>query len=108
MLFALTESEAIASAPGWEEPAPLQAIVRVEPGEMHAEELLLRRLGTRGWGRIRLFRDFYQPGWGAEQRGAPMSPRALSNLLRFLEAYEFPPKSAPSVFLTDRGGIEIA
>jgi hypothetical protein len=37
-----------------------------------------------------------------------MSPRALDAFLRFLEETTFPAgKNTPSVFLTDRGGIEL-
>ena len=38
-----------------------------------------------------------------------LSPKALDAFFRFLEAVDFPPaKTPPSVFLTDRGGIELS
>ena len=54
------------------------------------------------------FRNYYQSGWG-EQRGQMLSPKALETFFRFLEAANFPAKKTPpSVFLTDRGGIELS
>ena len=77
------------------------------PGEADREELLLKKLGPRGWGRLHHFRHYYEPGWG-EGRGSQLSPRALEGFFRFLAAAQFPAGKVPSVFLTDRGGVELA
>ena len=77
------------------------------PGEADREELLLKKLGTRGWGRLHHFRHYYQPGWG-EGKGHQLSPRALEGFFRFLAAAKFPVGKLPSIFLTDRGGLELA
>ena len=70
------------------------------------EELLLRKLGARGWGRVYHFQNYYISGWG--EKGQVLSPRALDAFFRFMETASFPKgKSAPSVFLTDRGGVEL-
>ncbi len=90
------------------ESSALATIHRPPPDELEKEELLLRKLGPRGWGRVHHFRNYYQSGWG-EQRGQVLSPKALDAFSRFLEAVEFPAaKNPPSVFLTDRGGIELS
>jgi len=73
---------------------------------MDHRDLLLRKLGPKGWGRVYQFRNYYESGWG--EGGRVMSPRALDAFLRFLEQATFPvDKTSPSVFLTDRGGIEL-
>ena len=77
------------------------------PGEADREELLLTKLGSRGWGRLHHFRHYYQPGWG-EGHGRQLSPRSLEGFFRFLAAAEFPAGKVPSIFLTDRGGLELA
>ena len=75
-----------------------------------------RRVGARGTTapqtrRKRLgagdqFRNYYESGWG--EKGRVLSPRALDAFFRFLEAASFPnATTVPSVFLTDRGGIEL-
>jgi hypothetical protein len=78
-----------------------------EPGEADREELVLRKLGPRGWGRLYQFRHFYGPGWG-EGRGRALSPRAVEAFYKFLETVEFPAGVKPSIFLTDEGGLEIS
>lgn len=70
------------------------------------EETLLRKLGARGWGRVYHFRNCYSSGWG-EHDGKMLSPKALTAFFQFLESTNFPPGTVPSVFLTDRGGIEL-
>ena len=70
------------------------------------QKLLLSKLGTKGWGRLHHFRNYYSAGWG-DGTGKPLSPRALEAFYRFLEAAEFPQGSVPSVFLTDDGSIEL-
>jgi hypothetical protein len=90
------------------EPSALATIHRPPPDELEREELLLRKLGPRGWGRVHHFRNYYQSGWG-EQHGQVLSPKALEAFFRFLEAVDFPAaKTSPSVFLTDKGGVELS
>ena len=86
--------------------APLPAVHTPRPNEVAREELLLKRLGARGWGRMHHFRNFYQPGWG-DPRCKPLSPRATESFFRFLEAVRFPDGCTPSLFLTDQGGLEL-
>jgi len=84
----------------------LRDVTRVFGGEGEREELLLSKLGPRGWGRLHHFRHYYSAGWGSGL-GKPLSPRALETFYRFLEAARFPARSVPSVFLTDDGCIEV-
>jgi hypothetical protein len=79
---------------------------RVAPSEGEREELLLSKLGAKGWGRLHHFRHYYSAGWGGGS-GKPLSPRALETFYRFLESARFPQGSVPSVFLTDEGYIEV-
>lgn len=80
----------------------------IAPNESAHEELLLEKLGPRGWGRVCLFRDYYGPDWG-DAHGKQLSPRALDAFFQFLEQIDFPSQGKlPSVFLTDRGGIELS
>jgi hypothetical protein len=88
------------------EPAAPANVLRSVPDEWAREDLLIRKLGARGWGRVHHFRNYYTAGWG-EQSGKPLSPRALSAFFQFLEAVNFPASTVPSVFLTDCGGIEL-
>jgi hypothetical protein len=88
------------------EPAAVANIHRTAPDEWAREELLLAKLGARGWGRVHHFRNYYGSGWG-EHTGSVLSPRALSAFFRFVDAFKFPSGVIPSVFLTDRGGIEL-
>jgi hypothetical protein len=70
------------------------------------EELLLRKLGPKGSARVHQFRNYYESGWG--EKGRVLSPKALDAFFRFLEDATFPnAATVPSVFLTDRGGIEL-
>ena len=69
-------------------------------------ELLLSKLGAKGWGRLHHFRHYYSTGWG-ESSGRPLSPRVLETFYRFLELATFPEGPKPSVFLTDAGCIEL-
>lgn len=78
-----------------------------EPGEVDQDELLLKRLGVRGWGRLHHFRMLYDAGWG-RGTGKPVSPRAMHALMAFLERFAPQQGITPSLFLTDRGGIELA
>ena len=86
------------------EPAAVAGIRRTAPDELAREDLLLRKLGPKGWGRVHHFRSYYGSGWG--ENGRVLSPKALDAFFRFVEDAQFP-TAAPSVFLTDRGGIEL-
>ncbi|MHC1765445.1 MAG: hypothetical protein AB9869_14280 [Verrucomicrobiia bacterium] len=86
------------------EPAAIAAVRRAAPDELTREDLLLRRLGPKGWGRVHHFRNYYGSGWGG--KGRVLSPKALDAFFRFVEDAQFP-AGDPSVFLTDRGGIEL-
>jgi hypothetical protein len=77
------------------------------PEEWAQDELLLRKLGSRGWGRVYYFRHFYTSGWG-EHAGPAPSPKALGAFYQFVECAAFPSGTVPSVFLTDRGGVELS
>jgi hypothetical protein len=88
------------------EETPGLGIRAAVPTEGEREELLLSKLGAKGWGRLHHFRDYYSAGWG-EGSGKPLSPRALETFYRFLESARFPEGSVPSVFLTDDGCIEV-
>ena len=76
------------------------------PDEAEREELVLAKLGTRGWGRLHHFRHYYTAGWG-EHGGKPLSPRALETFFRFLEQAHFTTNSNPSLFLTYNGMLEL-
>ena len=77
-----------------------------QPSEGEREELLLAKLGPKGWGRVHHFRHYYSVGWG-DGVGKPLSPRALETFYRFLETVTFTGAVRPSVFLTDHGCIEL-
>jgi hypothetical protein len=110
---------ALASLPGFKGTEPYQlsadladmtrsrALMWSAPGEADQDDLLLSTLGARGWGRLHHFRMLYQSGWG-EGCGKPLSPRAVNALLDFLKRFTRPEGVTPSLFLTDRGGVEIA
>lgn len=89
-----------------QEPVRSEAVRHAVPGEAEFEDLLLRKLGARGWGRVHHFRNYYGPGWGGKT-GQPLSPRAVEAFRRFLQDAAFPQGQVPSVFLTDRGGLEL-
>ena len=91
---------------GLKESASVLTVRRTAPDGWAREELLLRKLGAKGWGRVYQFQNYYMSGWG--EKGCVLSPRALDAFFRFMEAASFPTdKSSPSVFLTDRGGVEL-
>ncbi len=82
-------------------------VKRAEPGEADREELVLRKLGPRGWGRLYHSTAFLRsPGWG-EGRGRALSPRAIEAFYSFLDSVQFPAGTQPSIFLTDDGGLEL-
>src|SRR2546428_10326576 len=100
------QSPAYTLVEGLRESASVLSVRRAAPDEWAREELLLRKLGPKGWGRVYHFRNYYGSGWG--EKGRVLSPRALDTFFRFVEGANFPAgKSSPSVFLTDRGGIEL-
>jgi len=82
------------------------SVHRPAPDEAEFEDLLFRKLGRRGWGRVLQFRKYYTPGWGTGVE-KPLSPKALGGFSRFLGQVAFPKDKEPSVFLTDRGGLEV-
>ncbi|MBI4625764.1 MAG: hypothetical protein HY736_21405 [Verrucomicrobia bacterium] len=88
------------------DPAAIAGVHRVAMDELESEQALLTKLGARGWGRIHHFRNHYHQPWG-ERNAAPLSPRALEGLTRFVVAAAFAPGKLPSVFLTDSGGLEL-
>jgi len=85
---------------------PVFVVRHAAPSEGEREELLLSKLGTKGWGRLHHFRYYYLAGWG-DGSGKPLSPRGLETFYRFLETARFPAGSKPSVFLTDEGNLEL-
>jgi hypothetical protein len=89
-----------------QEPGPSPSVMGGARDEVEFEDVLLQKLGARGWGRVCHFRQYYGPGWG-QGAGKPLSPRAVEAFRRFLQNASFPDGRQPSVFLTDRGGIEL-
>lgn len=85
---------------------PVLGVRAVAPSEREREDLLLSKLGPKGWGRLHHFRHYYSAGWG-DGSGKPLSPRATEAFYRFLESARFPEGMTPSVFLTDEGCIEV-
>jgi len=86
---------------------PIHGVHEPLPNEGAREDLLLKKLGARGWGRMHHFRYYYQPRWG-ESRCKSLSPRATEAFFRFLESVKVPEHSSlPSLFLTDQGGLEL-
>ena len=76
------------------------------PSEAEREEMVLKKLGLKCWGRLHHFRNYYSQGWG-EGVGKPLSPRALEAFYRFLKAAKFSTGRRPSLFLTDNGNLEL-
>lgn len=70
------------------------------------QDLLIKKLGDRGWGRMLLFSKYYTPDWGEGNR--QVSPRAQAALLRFLEHVIFRDGADPSVFLSNDGELQVA
>lgn len=88
------------------EPMSISSVHRIAVDDLAVEQSLLAKLGARGWGRIHHFRNHYNQSWGG-RHVAPVSPRALDSLGRFVAAINFPADKLPSVFLTDTGGLEL-
>jgi hypothetical protein len=86
--------------------ALILAVRTAAPNEAEREELVLSKLGPKGWGRLHHFRYYYSSGWG-DGSGKPLSPRSLETFYRFLESAKFPANTNPSVFLTDEGSLEL-
>ena len=82
------------------------AVEYTEPGEAQRDEMLLRKLGVRGWGRLHYFRQIFSGPWGSGE-GRPLSPRAVEAFFTFLAAADLPEDSQPSLFLTDDGHLEL-
>jgi hypothetical protein len=89
------------------EDAPTPPFQIFEPGQAYREELLLGKLGVRGWGRLHYFRQVFSGAWG-EGKEKPLSPRAMEAFFEALEKISFPQGSKPSIFLTDDGNLELA
>lgn len=77
------------------------------PGESDREELLLNKLGKRGWGRLHYFRQEFSDRWG-EGKEKPFSPKSQEALFHFLEMIDWPEGILPSLFLTPDGHLELA
>ena len=75
--------------------------------EGRREDLLLQKLGPRGWGRLHHFRNYYSQGWGERGQGRPLSPRSLDAFFRILEVMPQPQRDTPKLFLTDSGHLEL-
>jgi len=99
-------TEAYSLTEALQEPLRSESVTLPDPDEVGFEDLLLQKLGPRGWGRVCHFRQYYGLGWG-EGGGKPLSPRAVEAFRRFLQDAHFPEGRWPSVFLTDGGGLEL-
>jgi hypothetical protein len=73
--------------------------------DSEAEELLFKKLGARGWGRLLNFSRYYSFGWGEGNRA--LSPKGQDVFLRFLKEVHFRAGASPSIFLTDEGSLEL-
>lgn len=70
------------------------------------QDIILQKLGPRGYGRMLAFTQFYTTGWGEGNK--QVSPRGLSAFLRFLKQVTFRKGADPSVFLSDDGELQVA
>lgn len=70
------------------------------------QDMILQKLGQRGYGRMLAFTQFYTTGWGEGNK--QVSPRGLSAFLRFLKQVKFREGADPSVFLSDDGELQVA
>jgi hypothetical protein len=93
-------------SPGTEE-SSTPAYCISQPGESTRDDLLLSKLGVRGWGRLHYFRNSFSGSWG-DGRERPLSPRAVEVFSSFLESADLPPACRLSIFLTDDGNLELA
>lgn len=106
MLVATPTQESYRLEDALQEPNRSSSVMPTALEEVEFEDLLLKKLGARGWGRLYHFRQYYGPGWG-QGSGKPLSPKAMEAFRRFLKDATFPTGKLPSVFLTDRGGLEL-
>lgn len=81
-------------------------IVTSEPGESAHDDLLLEKLGEKGWGRLHYFRSEYSSPWGSGE-GHPLSPKSQEAFFDFLMIVKELKTEKPSLFLTDDGHLEI-
>src|SRR5437870_12426898 len=79
---------------------PVSGVRPAAPSEGEREELLLSKLGPKGWGRLDHFRHYYSGGWG-DGSVRPLSSRGLETFYRLLVFAIFPGGGRPSVFVTD-------
>ena len=91
-------------AEGLREPAAASTVRRGAPDEWARKELLLRKLGPKGRGRGHQFRNYYESGWARE--AASCHPGRWTHFFGSWGRPHFRLPD-PSVFLTDRGGIEL-
>lgn len=70
------------------------------------QDLISKKLGSRGYGRMLAFTRFYTTDWG--EGNQQVSPRGLSAFLRFLRAVNFRDGADPSVFLSNDGEVQLA
>jgi hypothetical protein len=78
-----------------------------ESAPIARERLAKQKLGELGWQRICQFQN-YRAGWGEHNTGKALSSRVISDFFIFLDLVQFPENpDKPSVFLTDRGGLEL-
>lgn len=77
-----------------------------EPGESEHDELLLNKLGEKGWGRFHYFRNEFSSVWG-DGEGRPLSPKSQETFFTFLRISNISKEINPSLFLTDNGHLEI-
>jgi len=87
-------------------PVGSSRLTTFELGDAANEQLILKKLGTAGWGRLHYFRMCFSAGWG-EGNQNPLSPRSLEMFGKALRIIEFPENVKPSIFLTDDGFIEL-
>jgi len=105
-LAAQSATDAYRLTESLQEPFRSESVLRPAPDEVEFEELLLQKLGPRGWGRLHHFRQYYSPAWGTGAE-KPLSPRAVGAFRLFLQNVQFPHGRLPSIFLTDKGGLEL-
>lgn len=77
-----------------------------EPGESNHDDLLLEKLGEKGWGRLHYFRNEFSGPWG-DGEGRPFSPKSQEAFFNFLRIVGNLKAENPSLFLTDDGHLEI-
>jgi hypothetical protein len=81
-----------------QEPVRSESVRHPAPGEAEFEDLLLQKLGARGWRRVHHFRNYCGRGRGAKA-GKPLSPRAVEAFRRFLQEVAFSPRAETQCLL---------